>query len=79
MKSWRLPGKTLYRRGNFMGTWDQVICDALMDEYQSDISLSAGVRWGTTVPEGEWITTGDMMTQCAITYRRNLCARHDGR
>ncbi len=59
---------TLYRRGNFMGTWDQVICDALMDEYQSDISLSAGVRWGTTIPEGEWITMGDLMTQVAITY-----------
>jgi len=63
-----IAGETLYRRGNFMGTWDQVICDALNDEYKSDISLSAGVRWGTTVPEGEWITMGDMMTQVAITY-----------
>ena len=63
-----IAGETLYRRGNFMGTWDQVLCDALNDEFKSDISLSAGVRWGTTVPEGEWITTGDMMTQCAITY-----------
>ncbi len=63
-----IAGTTLYRRGNFMGTWDQVICDALNDEYQSDMSLSAGVRWGTTVPEGEWITMGDMMTQVAITY-----------
>ena len=51
-----------------MGTWDQLICDALNDEFGSDLSLSAGVRWGTTVPKGEWITTGDMMTQCAITY-----------
>ena len=63
-----IAGRTLYRRGNFMGTWDQVLCDALNDEYKSDLSLSAGVRWGTTVPEGEWITMGDMMTQCAITY-----------
>jgi len=63
-----IAGTTLYRRGNFMGTWDQVICDALNDEYKSDMSLSAGVRWGTTVPEGEWITMGDMMTQVAITY-----------
>lgn len=63
-----IAGETLYRRGNFMGTWDQVICDALNDEYKSDMSLSAGVRWGTTVPKGEWITMGDMMTQCAITY-----------
>ncbi len=63
-----IAGTTLYRRGNFMGTWDQVICDALNDEYQSDMSLSAGVRWGISVPEGEWITMGDMMTQVAITY-----------
>lgn len=63
-----IAGSTLYRRGNFMGTWDQVICDALMDEYQSDISLSAGVRWGITIPKGAWITMGDLMTQVAITY-----------
>ncbi len=63
-----IAGTTLYRRGNFMGTWDQVLCDALNAEYKSDMSLSAGVRWGTTVPKGEWITMGDMMTQCAITY-----------
>jgi sulfur-oxidizing protein SoxB len=63
-----IAGDTLYRRGNFMGTWDQVICDALMDEYAADISLSAGVRWGTSVPKGQWITMGDLMTQLAITY-----------
>ncbi|MEE9446811.1 MAG: 5'-nucleotidase C-terminal domain-containing protein [Arenicellales bacterium] len=63
-----IAGETLYRRGNFMGTWDQVLCDALNDEFKSDMSLSAGVRWGTSVPKGEWITMGDMMTQCAITY-----------
>ncbi len=63
-----IAGETLYRRGNFMGTWDQVICNALIDEYQADISLSAGVRWGTTVPVGHWITMRDMMTQVAITY-----------
>ncbi len=63
-----IASTTLYRRGNFMGTWDQVICNALIDEYQSDISLSAGVRWGTTVLKGEWITMADLMTQVAITY-----------
>ena len=63
-----IAGTTLYRRGNFEGTWDQVLCDALLDEYKADISLSAGVRWGTTVPKGHWITMGDLMTQCAITY-----------
>ncbi len=63
-----IAGTTLYRRGNFMGTWDQVICDALIHEYKANISLSAGVRWGTTVPKGQWVTMGDMMTQCALTY-----------
>ena len=63
-----IAGVTLYRRGNFMGTWDQVICDALRAEYQADIALSSGVRWGTTVPQGHWITMEDVMAQCAMTY-----------
>jgi sulfur-oxidizing protein SoxB len=60
--------RTLYRRGNFMGTWDQVICNALRWEYKADISLSAGVRWGTTTLEGDWITMEDVLNQCATTY-----------
>jgi sulfur-oxidizing protein SoxB len=60
--------RTLYRRGNFMGTWDQVICNALIHEYDSDVSLSAGVRWGTSTLKGDWITMEDVMTQCALTY-----------
>tara|TARA_Y100001935_G_scaffold254446_1_gene263554 strand:+ start:15381 stop:17288 length:1908 start_codon:yes stop_codon:yes gene_type:complete len=60
--------RLLYRRGNFMGTWDQVLCNALRQEFQADIALSAGVRWGTSVLEGDWITMEDVMTQCAITY-----------
>lgn len=60
--------QTLYRRGNFMGTWDQVICNALRWEYNADIALSAGVRWGTTTLEGDWITMDDVMSQVATTY-----------
>lgn len=60
--------RTLYRRGNFMGTWDQVLCNALRYEYKADISLSAGVRWGTSTLKGDWITMEDVMTQCAMTY-----------
>lgn len=60
--------RTLFRRGNFMGTWDQVLCNALRYEHKSDISLSPGVRWGTTVPAGHWITMEDVMAQCAMTY-----------
>lgn len=63
-----IADRTLYRRGNFMGTWDQVICNALREEYGADVAMSAGVRWGTTTPKGHWITMEDVMTQCAITY-----------
>ena len=63
-----IADRTLYRRGNFMGTWDQVLCNALREEYDADIAMSAGVRWGTTTLEGDWITMEDVMTQCSITY-----------
>lgn len=63
-----IAGETLYRRGNFMGTWDQVLCNALREEYDADVALSAGVRWGTSTPAGEWITMDDIMAQCSMTY-----------
>ena len=63
-----IADRTLYRRGNFMGTWDQVICNALRKEFLADVALSPGVRWGTTTPEGEWITMEDVMNQCSMTY-----------
>ena len=58
----------LYRRGNFMGTWDQVICNALRWEYKADVAMSAGVRWGATRLEGDWITMADVMSQVATPY-----------
>ncbi|MFP4155504.1 MAG: thiosulfohydrolase SoxB [Halothiobacillaceae bacterium] len=58
----------LYRRGNFSGTWDQLICDALIEELDAEISFSPGVRWGTSLVPGADITYEDMMTQCALTY-----------
>ena len=61
-------GETLYRRSNFMGTWDQVICNALRDEYGAHVAMSAGVRWGPTIPKGHWITMDDVMSQCSMTY-----------
>ena len=60
--------RTLYRRGNFMGTWDQILCNALREEYKADIAMSAGVRWGTTTLKDDWITMEDVMTQCSMTY-----------
>ncbi|TCK17395.1 sulfate thiol esterase SoxB [Thiogranum longum] len=58
----------LYRRGNFNGTFDQLICDALMDVQGAEISLSPGFRWGVSVLPGEAITFEHVMTQTAITY-----------
>lgn len=60
--------ETLYRRGNFNGTWDQVICDALRDVKGADISLSPGFRWGTSIMPGQAITFDDLATQTAMTY-----------
>ncbi|MFV2004277.1 MAG: thiosulfohydrolase SoxB [Gammaproteobacteria bacterium] len=63
-----IADRLLYRRGNFMGTWDQILCNALREEYSADIAMSAGVRWGTTTLKGDWITMEDVMTQCSLTY-----------
>jgi sulfur-oxidizing protein SoxB len=58
----------LFRRGNFNGTFDQVICDALRVEGDAQISLSPGFRWGTTVLSGQTITMEHVMDQTCITY-----------
>ena len=59
---------TLFRRGNFNGSWDQIICDALLEVKEAQISLSPGFRWGTSVMPGQTITFDDLMTQTAMTY-----------
>ena len=59
---------TLYRRGNFNGTFDQVICDALMQELNAPIAFSPGFRWGVSVLPGQPITFDEVMTQTAMTY-----------
>ena len=58
----------LYRRGNFNGSWDQLICDALMEVQGAEIAFSPGFRWGTTLLPGDTITRELMMDQLAITY-----------
>jgi sulfur-oxidizing protein SoxB len=58
----------LYRRNNFGGTFDQLICDALMERLDAEIALTPGFRWGTTVLPGRMITMEDLLDQTAITY-----------
>jgi sulfur-oxidizing protein SoxB len=58
----------LYRRGNFNGTFDQVICDALRAEKDAPIAFSPGFRWGPTLLPGETIRREHLMDQTAITY-----------
>jgi sulfur-oxidizing protein SoxB len=58
----------LYRRGNFNGSFDQLILDALMAEKNAEIAVSPGFRFGTTLLAGEPITMEQLMNQCAITY-----------
>lgn len=58
----------LYRRGNFNGTFDDLICQALLEEREADIALSPGFRWGTSVLPGQDITFEDVTNATAITY-----------
>lgn len=61
-------GELLYRRGNFTGPMDQVICDALRHELDAQIALSPGFRWGTTILAGQRITMRDLLSETAITF-----------
>ena len=59
---------TLYRRGNFNGTWDDLICDALMSERDAQIALSPGVRWGPSLIPGDKITREDIWNVTSMSY-----------
>jgi S-sulfosulfanyl-L-cysteine sulfohydrolase len=58
----------LYRRGNFNGSWDQLIVDGLMAVKGAEIAFSPGFRWGTTILPGQAVTRDHLMDQVAITY-----------
>ncbi|MEP9396995.1 thiosulfohydrolase SoxB [Mesorhizobium sp. KR2-14] len=67
----RVIGKTdtlLYRRGNFNGTWDDLICRGIMEERDTQIALSPGFRWGTTLLPSQDITIDDLYTETSMSY-----------
>ncbi|NDW52315.1 thiosulfohydrolase SoxB [Aliiroseovarius sp. PrR006] len=58
----------LYRRGNFNGSWDDLICDALINEREADIAMSPGVRWGPSILPGQAITREDIWNVTSMSY-----------
>ncbi|MFZ5474015.1 MAG: thiosulfohydrolase SoxB, partial [Pseudomonadota bacterium] len=58
----------LYRRGNFNGSWDQLIMDAMMQVKGADAAFSPGFRWGTSLLPGDTITMELLLDQTATTY-----------
>ncbi len=59
---------TLYRRGNFNGTWDDLICQALLEQREADIALSPGFRWGPSLIPGDEITREALFGVTAMSY-----------
>jgi S-sulfosulfanyl-L-cysteine sulfohydrolase len=59
---------TLYRRGNFQGSLDDVFCDAMLEVRDAEIALSPGVRWGTSLLPGQDITFEDVTNASAMSY-----------
>src|SRR6266853_1359047 len=68
----------LYRRGNFNGSFDQLILDALMEAKGAQIAFSPGFRWGATLLPGEAVTLEDVMNQTAITYPNTVITEMNG-
>ena len=58
----------LYRRGNFNGTFDEIVLDALMKHYDAQLAFSPGFRWGVTIVPGQPITVEDVFTHTSLTY-----------
>ncbi len=69
---------TLYRRGNFNGTFDQLILDAMMEVKGADAAFSPGFRWGTSLLPGDTITLEHVMDQTAITYPQSTLTEMTG-
>ncbi|MHB1949973.1 MAG: thiosulfohydrolase SoxB [Acidiferrobacteraceae bacterium] len=72
-------GDLLYRRGNFNGTFDQAIVEAMMAVQDAPIAFSPGFRWGTSLLPGSPIRMEDLMNQTAITYPTATVTTYTGR
>ena len=70
--------RLLYRRGTFTGTMDQLICDALRGEFDAEIALSPGFRWGVSALPGQPLTMEDVLAVTAITYPETYVQRMTG-
>ncbi|SHN72529.1 thiosulfohydrolase SoxB [Bradyrhizobium erythrophlei] len=70
--------RLLYRRDNFTGTVDQLICAALRREFDAEISLSPGFRWGATFLPNQPLTMEDVLAETAITYPETYVSRLTG-
>jgi sulfur-oxidizing protein SoxB len=70
--------RLLYRRGNFSGSMDLLICDALRSELDAEIALSPGFRWGTTALAGQPLTMEDILSETAITYPATYAQKMTG-
>jgi sulfur-oxidizing protein SoxB len=63
-----ITDRLLYRRGNFTGTVDQLICAALRREFDTEIAISPGFRWGASFLPNQPLTMEDVLAETAITY-----------
>jgi S-sulfosulfanyl-L-cysteine sulfohydrolase len=68
----------LYRRGNFNGSFDQLILEALLQEKNAEIAFSPGFRWGTSILPGDRISFEQVMDQTAITYPMTTVSEMSG-
>ena len=68
----------LYRRGNFNGSWDELLLAALLAEKGAEIAFSPGFRWGGTLLAGDAITLEELMAQTAITYPQSTVTELSG-
>ncbi len=68
----------LYRRGNFNGSWDQLILDAMLAVKGADMAFSPGFRWGTAILPGQTITMEQLLAQTAITYPQSTLTEMSG-